>query len=182
MSTSPAPQPSSTEPSPIAPLPDGELDAMQAALAGEHAGVYGYGVVGAHLEDDARDSAREALAVHRSRRNTLEVDIRALGAQPVAALPGYALPFPVTDESSARRLAGTMEQRLQPLYVDLVTTATDTAAREFAARAVADAAVRAAIWTAATVAFPGLDGRADAATTPGGTPSATAAGPPTPAS
>lgn len=167
MSTSP--EPNSTSSTPAAP-PSAELDAMQALLAGEHSCVYGYGVVGAQLDGDAEDSAREGLEVHRARRDALEADIRALDAQPVAALPGYALPFPVTDAAEARQLAQTLEQRIQPLYIDLVGAAPDVAGREFAARAVVDAAARAAAWTTQTTAFPGLQDRAGDLIAPGESP------------
>ncbi|TDE14081.1 ferritin-like domain-containing protein [Jiangella asiatica] len=137
---------------------DASVEAAQAALAGEHACVYGYGVVGAHLPDDGVP-ARRALAAHRDRREALAAQLRAAGAEPVAAEPGYALPEPVSDESGARRLAATMEQRLAGLYADLVAAAATPELRELAARGVVTAAVDALTWGAAPVAFPGLDGR-----------------------
>lgn len=153
-STSPT---GATEP---AAVPDPALTkAAQAALAGEHAAVYGYGVAGAHLADDEREAAREALDAHRARRDALSAQIAALGAAPVAALPAYALPFPVTDAATARQLAGVLEQRLGPLYTDLVAAGSDPDVRALAALAVVDTAVRATRLTGTTSAFPGLDGR-----------------------
>lgn len=131
------------------------VDAAQAALAGEHACVYGYGVVGAHLPDGA-EAAHAALTAHRSRRDALTALIRAADADPVAAEPGYALPSPVTDEATARALAVLLEERLGPLYADLVGAADSPELREFGARGVVTAAVQALAWGGSPTAFPGL--------------------------
>jgi hypothetical protein len=134
------------------------IDAAQAALAGEHACVYGYGVAGAHLPDGA-ESAHAALAAHRARRDALTALIRSEGADPVAAEPGYALPSPVTNEASAAALAVLLEERLGALYADLVGAATSPELREFAVRGVVAATVQALAWGGSAAAFPGLDGR-----------------------
>ncbi len=133
-------------------------DAAQAALAGEHACVYGYGVAGAHLPDGG-EPARRALGAHRHQRDALAAAIRAAGAEPVAAEPGYTLPEPVADDAAARRLAVTMEQRLAALYADLVAAADTPELRELAARAVVTASVAALSWGGEPAAFPGLDDR-----------------------
>ncbi|TDD67943.1 DUF4439 domain-containing protein [Jiangella aurantiaca] len=153
MTTTPAPTPSAS-----AASADAGVEAAQAALAGEHACVYGYGVVGAHLPDGA-EPAHAALAAHRSRRDELTALIGDAGADPVAAEPRYALPSPVTDEASAQALAVLLEERLGALYADVVGTATTPELREFAVRGVVMAAVQALAWGGAPTAFPGLDGR-----------------------
>ncbi|CAM5699683.1 hypothetical protein SGLAM104S_04955 [Streptomyces glaucescens] len=85
-----------------------ELGALQAALAAEHAAVYGYGVVGGRIREERRAEVRAAYDAHRARRDALAREVRDLGGEPVAAAAGYALPFPVTDAESAqaRRRAG----------------------------------------------------------------------------
>ncbi|SDU76350.1 ferritin-like domain-containing protein [Jiangella alkaliphila] len=152
--------PSSATPSPsTAPAePEGEVAAAQAALAGEHACVYGYGVAGAHLPDGV-EAALAALTTHRTRRDELIALIAAAGAEPVAAEPGYALPAPVTDEASALTLAVLLEERLGALYADVVGVAITPELREFAVRGVVSATVQALAWGGAPTAFPGLDGR-----------------------
>lgn len=148
-----------TTPSPSAEPSGGpEVEAAQAALAGEHACVYGYGVLGAHLPDDA-PAARAALATHRARRDQLTALIAAAGAEPVAAEPGYALPSPVTDEASALALGVLLEERLGALYADLAGAATTPELRELAVRGVVAVTVQALAWGGAPTAFPGLDGR-----------------------
>ncbi|MEU7109744.1 ferritin-like domain-containing protein [Streptomyces stramineus] len=144
----------------------GELAAAQAALAAEHAAVYGYGVVGARIGEERSAEAREGYDAHRSRRDAMGRAVRELGGTPEAAAAGYALPFAVTDEAAAVRLAAELESRLAGVYADLVRAA-GGALRRDAAAALREAAVRAVRWRGGSVAFPGLAERA----APGGSPS-----------
>jgi hypothetical protein len=136
------------------------LDALQAALAAEHAAVYGYGVVGGRVGDDREDEAAAAHAAHRSRRDALVRTVRDLGGQPAVAAAGYDLPFPVPDAAAAIRLAAVLEDRVAGVYSDLVR-ASEGSLRLEAAGALREAAVRAVRWRGSGVAFPGLAERAD---------------------
>ncbi|MFE0811989.1 ferritin-like domain-containing protein [Streptomyces sp. NPDC058794] len=142
---------------------DRELDALQAALAAEHAAVYGYGVVGGRIGEERRAEARTAYDAHRARRDSLAREVRDLGAQPVSAAAGYALPFEVPDAASAVRLAAELEDRVAGVYSDLVR-AVGGDRRAAAAGALREAAVRAVRWRGGSVAFPGLAERAGSAT------------------
>ncbi|WP_059011622.1 ferritin-like domain-containing protein [Streptomyces specialis] len=134
----------------------GELDATQAALAAEHAAVYGYGVVGARIGEERGGEATEAYDAHRARRDLLHRTVRDLGGTPVAAEPAYALPFDVGDGAGAVELAAELETRLAGAYADLVPVAEGERRRE-AAAAMRDAVVRAARWRGALPdPFPGL--------------------------
>ncbi|MEV4741880.1 DUF4439 domain-containing protein [Streptomyces sp. NPDC049555] len=135
------------------------VTAAQAALAAEHAAVYGYGVVGARIEEERAGDAREAHEAHRARRDALTRAVRGLGAEPVAAAAAYALPFAVPDGAAALRLAAELERRLTAVYADLVRAATGDLRGE-AASGLREAAVRAARWDGGSVAFPGLTERA----------------------
>jgi hypothetical protein len=134
-----------------------DVAALQAALAGEHACVFGYGVVGGVLPGEEEQPARDAFDTHRRRRDDLARLLRASGAEPVAALPGYALPVVVRGPAEARQLAGLLEARQAVLLADVVAAATTSALRERAARWLADAAVRGASWSGSVTALPGLD-------------------------
>ncbi|MFF5017278.1 ferritin-like domain-containing protein [Streptomyces sp. NPDC001165] len=136
-----------------------ELTALQAALAAEHAAVYGYGVVGGRIDQRRRTDARAAYDAHRARRDALVREVRDLGTQPVAASAAYALPFQVPDAAAAVRLAAELEERVAGVYADLVRAATG-ARRASAAAALREAAVRAVRWSGESVAFPGLAERA----------------------
>ncbi|MFE5598940.1 ferritin-like domain-containing protein [Streptomyces coelicoflavus] len=157
---------------------DGQLDAVQAALAAEHAAVYGYGVVGGRIGEERRTEARAAYDAHRARRDALARDARDLGGEPVAAAAGYALPFSVPDSAAAVRLAARLEDRVAGVYSDLVRAA-EGDLRATAAGALREAAVRAARWRGGSVAFPGLAERAGTSTGRGPAPDAsdTATGP-----
>ncbi|SES07357.1 protein of unknown function [Streptomyces sp. yr375] len=132
-----------------------ELTALQAALAAEHAAVYGYGVVGGRLSADRRTEALAAYTAHRARRDALAREVRGLGAEPVAASAGYALPFAVPDAAAAVRLAAELEERVAGVYSDLVRASAHTR-RKDAAAALREAAVRAVRWRGGSVPFPGL--------------------------
>lgn len=131
------------------------LKAVQAALAAEHAAVYGYGIVGGRMSDDREAEATAAYTAHRARRDALARTARDLGGKPVAASAAYALPFPVEDSGAAVRLAAVIEDRIAGVYADLVRAGSGPLRRE-AASALREAAVRAVRWRGTGVAFPGL--------------------------
>ncbi|MFF0273021.1 ferritin-like domain-containing protein [Streptomyces sp. NPDC014891] len=131
------------------------LDATQAALAAEHAAVYGYGVVGGRIGPDRRAEATAAYEAHRARRDALRRSVRDLGGAPVAAEAAYELPFRVADPAGAARLAAVLEDRVAGVYSDLVRAAEGPRRRE-AAAALREAAVRAVRWRGSDVTFPGL--------------------------
>ncbi|MFI1400319.1 ferritin-like domain-containing protein [Streptomyces sp. NPDC020681] len=135
------------------------LGALQAALAAEHAAVYGYGVVGGRIGDDRRADVMAAYGAHRARRDSLSRTVRDLGGTPAAAAAAYALPFEVPDAAAAVRLAAVLEDRVAGVYSDLVRAAVGPL-RLDAAGALREAAVRAVRWRGSGVAFPGLAERA----------------------
>ncbi|MFJ3781377.1 DUF4439 domain-containing protein [Streptomyces sp. NPDC090093] len=135
------------------------LDATQAALAAEHAAVYGYGVVGGRIGAERRAEATAAYEAHRARREVLRRAVRDLGGAPVVAAAAYALPFRVADPAGAVWLAAVLEDRVAGVYSDLVR-ATEGPARREAAAALREAAVRAVRWRGGDVTFPGLAERA----------------------
>jgi hypothetical protein len=85
------------------------LAALQTALAAEHQIVYGYGVVGAHLRAQPRRWSLRRLDEHAALRDRFAAAVRAAAGEPAATLPAYALPFPVTDGTSALMLAVHLE-------------------------------------------------------------------------
>ncbi len=129
--------------------------ALQAALAGEYAAVYGYGVVGARGRPSDRPEALRALAWHQAQQPLLTAALATAGATPAVAEPAYPLPFPVTSATAAVRLAATLEQRVAATYADLVAAAEEPE-RTVAAEALAACAARAARWSGVSEAFPGL--------------------------
>ncbi|MEV5534296.1 ferritin-like domain-containing protein [Streptomyces prunicolor] len=147
-----------------------ELTALQAALAAEHAAVYGYGVVGGRIREGRRTEAKAAYDAHRARRDALVREVRDLGGTPVAASAAYALPFAVPDSAAAVELAAELEERVAGVYSDLVRASTE-GVRGMATEALREAAVRAVRWRGGSVPFPGLAERA-ATPTASATPTA----------
>jgi hypothetical protein len=142
-------------PDPNAPPTATVVPALQTALAGEHAAIYGYGVVGSHLRGRARARAESAYDVHRVRRDQLQQLIVERRATPVAASAAYRLPRPVENAADATLLATELEERLAAVWLDAVGDL-DGQLRELAARVLQDVAVRAAFWRGGSVPFPGL--------------------------
>ncbi|MFE4973768.1 ferritin-like domain-containing protein [Kitasatospora sp. NPDC056651] len=134
------------------------VPAIQTALGAEHAAVYGYGVVGAHLPDDRqRADARGTHAAHQARRDAWQRLLVTAAASPAPAAGGYQLPFPVASPADATRLALHLETRLTTVYADLVATL-PAPYRPRAATALCETALCARQWGAPATAFPGVPG------------------------
>ncbi|MGH3241884.1 MAG: ferritin-like domain-containing protein, partial [Spirillospora sp.] len=133
-------------------------DAVQKALAAEHAAVYGYGVLGARLNGSLRQTAKAVWDAHRAQRDEL---VSILSGTPVAAAAVYELPVKVASARDAARLAAALEDALVPAYV-VLAGASSPDLRVFAAHSAQRAMARSAAWRsragAATArdAFPGL--------------------------
>jgi hypothetical protein len=124
------------------------------ALAGEHAAIYGYGVLGAHLTGPALDLARQTEAAHRTRRDWLVTRLASASPAAPAADPAYALPFPVSDPASALRLAVGIEERTGDVWRAALAD-TGGGDRKQALDALTDCALRAARFRRAAGQSPG---------------------------
>ena len=135
--------------------------ALNEALAASHAAVWGYGVVGAALDDDATPAAASEEA-HRDLRDRVTALLVEREIEPVGAKGGYALPFPVLSEVDAANLAVVLENGVAAAWVRVLDRAAERSTRELAVAALGDAEVRAVGWrvaageTSVTTAFPGL--------------------------
>ncbi len=129
--------------------------ALQAALAAEHAAVYGYGVAGAHLAGRRQLQAQQDWNAHQAARDTVAGLLTARGITPATAAATYQLPFPVQTGRAAVALAALLEDRVTAAYLGVVAL-TDPGLRMFGARSAQTAALRAAGWRGRTAAFPGL--------------------------
>jgi hypothetical protein len=124
-----------------------QTTALQAALAAEQATVYGYGVAAAILQGTDRASATAALDAHTEIRDRLIALITAGRSTPVAALPAYQLPFPVTTAESARELAAHLEEGSAGAYWDLIAASPpQSQPRSLAIGWLSEASLRAAHW------------------------------------
>lgn len=134
--------------------PTAAEEPLQRALAGEHAAVWAYAALAALLPADRSPEALEALAAHRQARDAVEDLLRTRAIVPVAAEPAYASP-PAPPAVAADRV----EKRLAAAYAFVLSAAAEPEDVGLAAEQLRACAVRAALWTGATAAFPGLPGR-----------------------
>ncbi|HEX5769970.1 MAG TPA: ferritin-like domain-containing protein [Nocardioidaceae bacterium] len=134
-------------------------EALQLALAGEHAAVYLYGVVGGRVSVSTHaelwQRVRDAYNLHRGRRDQLVSMVRTAGAEPVAAEVSYELPNPAMTPAQLERVALEVEQRCAAVYADTVGS-TAGANRQWALDALEDAAVRLLGFGGEAEPFPGL--------------------------
>ncbi len=135
------------------------VEALQRTLAGEHAAVYVYGVVGARVsaseQPDLWQRARYAYTLHRDRRDHLLAMVKAAGAEPVAAAVSYALPNEARTPAQLEGVALETEQRCAAVYADMVGS-TSGANRQWALEALEDAAVRLLGFGGRAEPFPGV--------------------------
>ena len=138
-------------------------DALQDALAAEHAAVYVFGVLGAQTSEVEQstlfDNLLTAYQQHRSARDALVARIRKLGVQPVAAAPAYELPNGVSTPAQVVRAALVTERRATQTYGTLVaqTVGVD---RSWAVDALDESAVRQLRFRGRPENFPGTQGLA----------------------
>lgn len=129
-------------------------ESLAAAILGEEAALYAYGVAGPRLDGADTDLAAGGLAAHRQRVIALRGRwaASAFGPQPPAP-GGFALPAP-TDPTAARTTLGRVEMNLAATYADLAAASTGGDRLEAVAWA-RESAVRGVAWGVAPEAFPG---------------------------
>ncbi|ADB32000.1 hypothetical protein Kfla_2935 [Kribbella flavida DSM 17836] len=132
-----------------------EAEALQAAIAGEHAALYGVGVAGGKLSGARFRAATTLYEQHRKRRDLLADLLVQSGQTPAAAEPAYDLPQVVTDPATAVALVLGIERRLGAVYADLVEAAEQDGPRTFAVQALIATAREQLAWGGRPEAFPG---------------------------
>ncbi len=140
-----------------------ELDALQTALAAEHAAVYVYGALGGRTSQSATPelfaAVSKAYEAHRARRDGLTAAVLDLGADPVAAEPAYELPVLDTPRQ-VERAALMVERACATTYAFVVENST-AERRRSAIGALNEAAVRELVFRGTPEMFPGADEHAD---------------------
>jgi hypothetical protein len=140
-------------------MKDAGTSALTALLEAEHAALYGYGVLGARLADEALAAAQAAASAHRSWRDRLAALLRDRGAEPPDAAAAYDAV--AAGPADALALAVRLETGLSVLFRDLVGATDDPRLRRVGVDGLVDTAVRATAWRSllgaapATEALPG---------------------------
>jgi Domain of unknown function (DUF4439) len=131
--------------------------ALTAAVNGEDAAIYAYGVIGPHLTGPALALAVQSELDHRNLRDQVAETMPS----PPAASVIYQMPFPITSAATALAAAVTVEERSSALW-RAVVVATAGNVRQAALNALIAGAIRAASFRRfagtypGTVPFPGL--------------------------
>lgn len=132
-----------------------ETDALQAAISGEHAALYGVGVAGGKLSGARFRTATTLYEQHRKRRDQLAAYLIEAGQTPAAAEAAYDLPQAVTSAATATALILGIERRLGAVYGDLVEAAEQDKVRAFAVQALIATARDQLSWSGTPAAWPG---------------------------
>ena len=140
------------------------VDALQVALAGEHAALYVYGVLGAQTSASDTpqlfDAVSEAYETHRARRDHLTGLVLEEGRTPVASEAAYEIPRRLGTPSAVAGAALQLERRSASTYAWLVAN-TVGVQRRWAIDALTDAAVRELGYRGSPEIFPGADESTD---------------------
>lgn len=137
--------------------------ALSAALANEHAVIYGYGIVSARCAPKVNTLVSSALSQHRQLRDQAISMLAGRSVNAPVAAVGYQLPMPVLTPTDAEKLAVRMEQDAQTTWRAFVEQAQSNDDRTFGVTALTQSAVLAARWRQQlgdwpiTRAFPGAD-------------------------
>jgi hypothetical protein len=124
--------------------------ALVAAVQGEEAAIYSYGVLGPFLSGTDRTLATQAETAHRNTRDQMTMSM----ANPPSADVIYRMPFAVTSAATALAAAVTVEERAAALWRAAVA-ATTGVDRQFAINTLIAGALRAAAFRRAAGAYPG---------------------------
>jgi len=134
------------------------VDALQTALAAEHAAVYVLASLGGRLSrsDNATlfETVEQAYDDHVAARDTLIDHVVAAGARPIGSAAAYDLPRGAGSPVGIRRAALALEQHCAATYLSLVT-AVNGDQRRLLITLLGDAAVRQLDFGGSVETFPG---------------------------
>lgn len=154
-SPSTSPSSSSEEPTPDPNRPkDDDQAALFDAVATEHAAIYGYGIVSAHIMPDENELVSQTLAQHRERREAALAMLAKMSAKAPLPAVGYRLPFVVNNANEAARLAIRMESDCAVAWRAVLEQSDSEQDRGFALTALTQCSVAAARWRQVLGAWP----------------------------
>lgn len=121
-------------------------EALQDALAREHAALWSYSLAVAFLPTRQLEQARSDAEAHRVLRGAVERTLTQLGARPVSAQPAYRTPEPVVDGPSAAALAVVAETDVLAGWLSVLERTSDRGLRQAALDALTEGTLRCARW------------------------------------
>jgi Domain of unknown function (DUF4439) len=133
------------------------VDAVQLALAAEHAAIWIYGLATAYLPGDYGKSLGAGSAEHLKRRDLCERALTASGATPAVPEAAYVPPKPVTDAPSAMAVIATAEGDAASAWLGVAGRTGDPALRALAGEALIACVRRATPWRMESGQKPAVD-------------------------
>ncbi len=134
------------------------VDALQTALAAEHAALYVYGALGARTSESGTPvlfaQVADAYATHRAWRDLLTSRLVDEGAEPTPAAATYELPDTAPTPAGVARAAIEIERRCADTYAFVVANTAEQD-RTWAIGALTRSAVRRVAFGGAPEALPG---------------------------
>ncbi|AHI00568.1 ferritin-like domain-containing protein [Kutzneria albida] len=135
-----------TTPSQSGVLPAATVEALQRALAAEHAAIWVYGLVTAFLPGAQTAAMEQGRLAHTKRRDATAKQLTGAGATPKSSEAAYVTPQPVTNQSSAQAALAVAESDAGAAWRSVLEFTADSAVRGTAVAALTDCAVRATKW------------------------------------
>ena len=124
------------------------------AVAAEHAAIYGYGVVSAHIMPEENELVSKTMAEHRDRREAAVAMLTQQSAKVPLPAAGYQLPFVVKNYVGAAKLAIRMESDCAVAWRAVLEQSDSEQDRAFASTALTQSAVTMARWRQVLGAWP----------------------------
>lgn len=138
------------------PITDVAAEALQRALAGEHAAIWAFSLASAFVPPDWAARARGDLEAHKRLRSYATAQLSAVGKRPVSAQPAYTPPQPVVDAVSAGALLVAAETDTVAAWRSLLERSTSPRLRANGLRAMVDSTGRLTFWRGATDRAPAV--------------------------
>jgi hypothetical protein len=135
-------------------VPQVTVDALQRALASEHAALWSYKMSMAFVPADWAARARADIEAHTTLRGQITQTLSDVGQRPVSAQPAYTPPQPVVDAVSAGALLVSAETDTIAAWRSVMERSAQTALREAGLKAMTECTGRLAFWRTGTERSP----------------------------
>lgn len=135
-------------------LPQVTVEALQRALASEHAAQWAYKMALAFVPADWADHARADIEAHTTLRGQITQTLSEVGQRPVSAQPAYEPPQPVVDAASAGALLVSAETDVIAAWRSVTERSGQVALREAGLKAMTECTGRLAYWRTVTERSP----------------------------
>jgi hypothetical protein len=159
--TTPGVKPSTASSPANRPLPADTANALQQALAAEHAALWLYGTASAFVTGSSETEIIAGMGAVQNLRDATERRLTAGGVTPTPAQPAYLVPTQITNQTSALTALAIAESDATTAWRSVLEHTDDAGTRSAALAALIDSAVRQTRWrrlageSPASVAMPG---------------------------